>query len=155
MKALPALRVAPAIALCALLGCHPAPPPAPAADPTAALFADPFAVEVLYEAPTLAEPISPRPNRFFGGWIPDRRHRIGGNGGRRAMHTAPGDTTIQVVVTEAGPRSPKPALVLDLAHPRGAPRPAHVALYWGAAGRGAFAADALPSRPTGVPCRSD
>ncbi len=81
MRTLQALQVAALLAaLGAAVACSP-PPSAPAAPASSSLFADPFAVEVLSEARTLAEPISPRPNRFFGGWEEKRvgeRHEAGG-----------------------------------------------------------------------------
>lgn len=104
-----------ALALVAALACGSPSGHGPA--PGTSLFADPFAVEVLVEAPNLAEPFSERPNRFFGGWIPRRV------AGRRVLATAPGGGTIEIAVVEPGRRR---SLALDLLHPRGAPRPAHV-----------------------------
>ncbi len=112
----PPRRAALALALLAALGCHGPSGPPPSGVGLEPLFADRFAIEVLDEAEELAEPISTRPNRFFGGWIPTR------SGGRRALRSEPAGATLQVAIVEPGPRT----VALDLLPPAGTARPAHV-----------------------------
>lgn len=76
--------------------------------PVTPLFADPEGVEVLVAEPSLGEPNSDGPNRFFRGWRPANVE------GRAAFRSEPGGAGLQVV-TLGPPATGDRTLALDLA----------------------------------------